>query len=740
MTPEERERIKARITELEAQRSGKRPAPASAPAPAPAQEEEPELGLIDNIRGGLQSFQRGQLFGFGDEIVGAGRALTDYGISALLDEDTGDQSFKERYRMYRDDERANQEQFADENTGLAMALELGGAIAAPIKGPRGAREAVPIPKTALGRAVNRYAPSGGYTALAGRGAAEGALYGAGTAAELSDIPDEVDKGALIGGAFGAGFRGLQGAGQQIAKQRVAQDLGEGAKQIPIWIAQKQGRLGDFYRGFLGRSFFARKAMSEQEAPFKLAAQEGVERAKRGKIVTVKALDDAAEAINDNFEATKKLIGDETNIKKGALGTERKKLLKETTDVLEDDVKNLRATAAQEAVPDNYRAEVLKDVDLEDPIAVSNKLKEFWNKDAFKMVKEREFTWDTSLPDRIRKEFSSDPELLLKMGDEPELINSIARKFGMDNAAVDDVLKKMSDWAGESGLARGDEIFFNPQVKIDGDTLMEFRNFFARQANKGGDKSRVYGLIKQRFDDMIKGQLDEVGLDAFEDQIARYTTNLTYRGATTKAKGAAGRFTPQQWLTAGGKYDDYSLGKVPLQRQADDVIGRQGEAKVLDAADKAGRSHKVMRLGQRQDAAINRATRLKKASTKQLDKKGTKQRLSDAVTKATKEKTELGKLAIPENPSGLSEWLTTSLMASLMVPGAAIGGPVGATLGLAGAAGLSKALTSKGGQRVIAGQSKLQNAMRDLSDDEKMRLVASMLRQGAGRTSTMNTVD
>lgn len=242
--------------------------------------------------------------------------------------------------------------------------------------------------------------------------------------------------------------------------------------------------------------------------------------------------------------------------------------------------------------------------------------------------------------------------------------------------------------------------------------------------------------------MIEGQLDDIGLEAFKDEKTRYTTNLAYRSAVNKAKPTGGKFTPNQWLTAGSQYGDYSTRKVPLQRQADAVNSRGMEAKLADANDKVSRANKAKRLGQREKAAINRADRLKKSSKEALDTKRTKTRLSDAVAKARQEKSELAKKTISKDPSGLSEWLTTRMLSDVLVPGVATAalGPVGIPVGLAASAAVSRGFASQGGQRLMAGQSGMQNAMRNMSDNELQRMIAKMLRQGATRTSTMNTVD
>jgi len=92
MTPEERELIRARIAELEAKRAGTRK-PRFAVPEAKENAPTPELGLVDTIRGGLGSFQRGQLFGFGDEIVGAGRSALEY----ILPETEADRIAREEF-------------------------------------------------------------------------------------------------------------------------------------------------------------------------------------------------------------------------------------------------------------------------------------------------------------------------------------------------------------------------------------------------------------------------------------------------------------------------------------------------------------------------------------------------------------------------------------------------------------------------------------------------------------------
>ena len=99
-----------------------------------------ELSLMDKVRGGVEAFNQGTTLGFGDEIVGGSRALLDKALSSDYDFGEGmaenDRTFGDEYRMYRDDQRKAKKDFADEHGKTAMALELLGGVASPIKSCR----------------------------------------------------------------------------------------------------------------------------------------------------------------------------------------------------------------------------------------------------------------------------------------------------------------------------------------------------------------------------------------------------------------------------------------------------------------------------------------------------------------------------------------------------------------------------------------------------------------------------
>lgn len=94
----------------------------------------------------------------GVEIAGLGRAALE-GIPQ-----EGEQSFGDKYRMYRDDARATDEQFAKDNQRIAIATELAGNIANPVS-------LVAPGLVTTGGTGARLAQS------VGRGAIEGGIYG-----------------------------------------------------------------------------------------------------------------------------------------------------------------------------------------------------------------------------------------------------------------------------------------------------------------------------------------------------------------------------------------------------------------------------------------------------------------------------------------------------------------------------------------------------------------------------------
>ncbi len=216
--------------------------------------ERPEaIVSTDDLQGFGQRLFKGQTLGFGDEIAGAGRAALDY----IMPGGQGDQSFGDRYRMYRDDSRAVDERFQEKNPTTAFVTELAGGIASPVS-------LVAPGFGATGNAGARAVQAGG------RGAVEGAITGLGEGqGSLNDQLTSASIGGLTGGAGGGVISGVGGLiGRGISNKNVIPDLvqPDGSFQ-PIHMASPHTGLGRLYRSVLGVIPGARGALIDQQEPF-----------------------------------------------------------------------------------------------------------------------------------------------------------------------------------------------------------------------------------------------------------------------------------------------------------------------------------------------------------------------------------------------------------------------------------------------------------------------------------------
>ena len=111
-----------------------------------------------------------------------------------------------RYKSVRDDLRAKNQEFARQNPNSALLLEMAGGIATPVLGTAKA--------LSLGAKVGRGAM---------QGAGFGALYGAGNAEEMEDVTGNVAIQGALGGLAGGLVSGVGSA--------LAPKLQKGAKEL-----------------------------------------------------------------------------------------------------------------------------------------------------------------------------------------------------------------------------------------------------------------------------------------------------------------------------------------------------------------------------------------------------------------------------------------------------------------------------------------------------------------------------
>ena len=143
----------------------------------------------------VRSVAGGALFEFGDELEAGLRTLVS----------TGKLGGPE-YTKLRDELRAKQKQFAEENPKLALGTKIAGGIAVPGGVvAKGATKAASLLKNI------------------GLGAGYGAASGAGMAEETKDIPRDVLESALLGGGASGGL--------SLAGKAIAPTLQKGAKEL-----------------------------------------------------------------------------------------------------------------------------------------------------------------------------------------------------------------------------------------------------------------------------------------------------------------------------------------------------------------------------------------------------------------------------------------------------------------------------------------------------------------------------
>ncbi|QOR55472.1 MAG: hypothetical protein ULS35scaffold63_29 [Phage 33_17] len=142
---------------------------------------------IPKLEAGTKSFLSGITGGFSDELIGGAAA----GLLKATGKDNG-RSFSDLYQDIRGEERGALNEARNQHPGISFSSELAGGI---------------VP----GIGAAGLAGKAGLSGLKGAAASNaglGAIYGAGNARNLEDIPEEAVGGAAISGALGAGLHGI----------------------------------------------------------------------------------------------------------------------------------------------------------------------------------------------------------------------------------------------------------------------------------------------------------------------------------------------------------------------------------------------------------------------------------------------------------------------------------------------------------------------------------------------------
>lgn len=149
-----------------------------------------------NVPNATRTFAQGLTFGFSDEMEAAIRAAAQ-----------GDPA---RYRAIVNQIRAQQERYAQDNPKAAFGLEMTGIVGG----------ALATPQVAAAKALG---PLGRFLVGGAEDAAQGALYAAGQAKDVRDIPRSIREEAPVNAIFYTGAAGV-GAGAKAAGRAAAKPI------------------------------------------------------------------------------------------------------------------------------------------------------------------------------------------------------------------------------------------------------------------------------------------------------------------------------------------------------------------------------------------------------------------------------------------------------------------------------------------------------------------------------------
>jgi hypothetical protein len=156
---------------------------AKAKAPNPKLEKTDVGGMAD---AGMRGFVKGGLAGFGDEMYGL--------VGAAVNPQNSDKDFWHRYHESRDYARRRDAKAEEDHPNISAGTQMAGSVASAF---------------APGMSALNAGKGAGLIEIAGKGALQGGLVGAGEAKEFTDIPGDAARGAM-GGAAIAGTMGVAG--------------------------------------------------------------------------------------------------------------------------------------------------------------------------------------------------------------------------------------------------------------------------------------------------------------------------------------------------------------------------------------------------------------------------------------------------------------------------------------------------------------------------------------------------
>ena len=649
------------------------------------------------------------------------------GITALADSAFGDETYQQAYDRNRAEYDTLAKSFQERQPIISTGAEIAGAVVSP--------------------AAKVSTAAKGIKALTARGAAEGAVYGAGKAEGVEDIVEDAGYGALFGGVFG----GTLATGGWLLKRKIEAPLDKDGVFTPITLAAKKGDtseslLQSFYRDVVGPSLGGKGIIRGQEevtvAPLVLRQKE---REKQLKNFIRESKAENAEATNalntsiNNIKETGKLkqtdVMSEAELTREIIGGKYDKFLgrdgeiiARKTEQMKRNIDNnndmLRLSAFENSVPSGAKkADIANILDSANPNLAMHRLEKIWQKEGFRSIKDISFRMKPEqLLGEIEKRVTSDTTLSL-----------LAGKAGV-RTLVKDALVTLSAKR-------------NPKTgRIKGEDLSAIRSSFGMAASKmsdeGGQAALMQGLyreIQSVIDDNMKRQLSGKRLQSFEDDVASWASQSVLRDAVTKAStkaGRQGRFTPDEWIGSIKRNSPRQArrGEGPLRNQAEELaaLTAKQEASVIDSSNALAkkltnrRQNELKRVRnkaiaekaaiQKETATMERTLRNNPKNVERIAMNVKKEdELKEVIATSGEELSAIDKARTIETPTWYHQLAASGLLATATGLGDLAGG--GGFFSVAGKAlaagsgviGVSRGLASPSTQRVLAGQSPLQQA-------------------------------
>jgi hypothetical protein len=497
--------------------------------------------LLNKTLANIRTAGQGFVPGF-DEGIAAIRATVDpstYG---------DDRSWGERYDYAHDLEQQALAQAREEDPLGSLGREMAAGFMSPLNKLG--------PVTQGGGTAGQALANFGQNVF--RNTVEGAAYGYGE----GDTAEQRMENAITGGQTGALFTGVADAfgratGKFLDAAKIPQELVDPVtgEFTPLNLTGDRGRAW-LYRKFFGALPGGNQNIVAQQQPMLEEAAESVSNVKQRADRLVKSVEqqqrasrrEVAQTARDqryNIDQQKNY-----NVEQGAVQPqlqevppEPKTLPKSTLQRSNPIVIRQRTENALESIPERERAAVFEGVDMNNPEAMDVAIGRWWRDNAFNDVRALE---SVPLPKKLVDDVSA-------LSDDPDF------RAGIGNVARE-VAKRRANISGMEVDAKDVDEMIEDLLSgaIDGDELIALRNSFAIPANRGGQNAGQLRTVANRLDDTIRDIVRVDGgqeaVDFFNEQIARYPTQLTHRKAVYDAYKQDGMYELEGWEDAGKNYD------------------------------------------------------------------------------------------------------------------------------------------------------------------------------------------